>query len=215
MRLDAAPLPASPVPHSLLDEVETLPGALAELAHRFPDFEALILLDRAGVQRISLARLWQRARDVQAALAATQLPPGAGVLLILPTSLDLTAAYFGAMLAGGAPAILSTPFHRYADRRVYVAHVGPIVRLGKPHVVLCTDEVAEIFRTSETLSAERLAILTPSEVRPCGAPPPLVTPAPHDVAMIQYSSGSTGIPKGVLLTHRALLDNMRSTRAGL
>jgi acyl-CoA synthetase (AMP-forming)/AMP-acid ligase II len=215
MRLRVAPLPPSPVPQSLLDDAQTLTGAFAELVGRFPDYEGLIFLDRSGrEERISMARLWQRARDIQAALLARRLPPGATVLLILPTGLELTAAYVGAILAGGVPAILSTPFNRYADRRVYVRHIAPILALSRAHAVYCTDEVAEIFRTHDELAAGRDALLLPAEVEAGANPPPAAAAAPGDIAMIQYSSGSTAVPKGVLLTHRAVLNNLRSTRDG-
>src|SRR5262245_48154886 len=197
MRPRVAPLPPSPIPQSFLDEAKTLTGAFADLTKQFPDYEGLIFLDRTGKeQRVSIVRLWQRARDIQAALAASDLPPGATVLLILPTGLELTAAYVGVMLAGGLPAILATPFNRYADRDVYVNHIAPILQLSQAHAVYCTDEVAEIFVTRDELAAARPVILTPERVAHCSAPPAVATPGPDDVAMVQYSSGSTAVPKG-------------------
>jgi acyl-CoA synthetase (AMP-forming)/AMP-acid ligase II len=132
----------------------------------FPDHEALIFLDRTRrEQRVSIGHLWTRARDIQNALTATELVPGGVVLLALPTGLELTAAYFGVILAGGVPAIVATPFHRFADRHVYVRHVGPILQLAQADAIYCTADVAEILRASPALSIDPASILTPRRRR--------------------------------------------------
>ena len=60
---------ASPVPRTLLDEAETLTGALATMVERHPDYECLIVCAGDGSEtRLSLADLWRRAGAVQAVL---------------------------------------------------------------------------------------------------------------------------------------------------
>ncbi len=101
---EIAPPPTRPVPKQLLDEADTLTSAFEAMVERFPDFEFLTLLDRnRNEQRVSLSHLWARAKDIQAALFERRVRPGDCVVLILPTGLELVAAYFGVMLAGEFP----------------------------------------------------------------------------------------------------------------
>jgi acyl-CoA synthetase (AMP-forming)/AMP-acid ligase II len=119
------------------------------------------------------------------------------------------------MLAGGIPALVATPFHRFADPRVYTHLIASILTVARPVLLYCTDEVAALCRGNEALPLGETAVFTPAEGASVGEPPPIVAARPDGIAMIQYTSGSTGTSKGVLLTHRAMLENMRSTREGL
>ena len=108
--LDVRPLPPSSVPPHVLAEAETLPEAFATLARRWPSFECLAFVDRAGTdQRINVGALWSRARQVQAALVAGGVAPGDIVVVAHPTGVELAAGYFGVMLAGGLPISLFKP----------------------------------------------------------------------------------------------------------
>ena len=111
-----------------LDEARTLIEALQSLVETKPDDEALVLLDRKqGEQCFTLGELWDRARSVQSTLMDRGLVPGSVVVLVLPTSPELIAAYFGAMLARGIPAMLSTPSNRVSDPRIFTDRVAHVV----------------------------------------------------------------------------------------
>ncbi len=217
MRLDVAPLPKSPVPRDVLDDAETLSGALDRLVTSWPDFPGLIFLDaQRREQRVTFAQLWRRARALQGAFTAAGVRPRDVVLLSLPTGPELSAAYFGAMLAGAVPALVATPFHRFARRQVYATLIGSIMRVAQATLLYCIDEVAAICREEPSVPLGSTRILTPAETASASeATAPPARAQPDDVAMIQYTSGSTGDSKGVLLSHRAILENMRSTREGL
>ena len=207
--------PPSPIGPQLLDEAETLTGLVAALADRFPDWECLTILDRAREERsLTLGALWARARAVQAAIVRTGLAPGEIALLVLPTGPELVSAYFAVMLAGGVPGLLATPSNRVADRRVYAARIAALLANARARLLYCEEEVAALFRDDPALLAGA-ALLTPAEAGATGAPPPVVEVGSEAIATVQYSSGSTGIPKGVLLAHRALLNNIRAVRDGL
>jgi len=216
VRLPRQERPAgSPVPASLLDEAETLTGALAALVERFPDFRCLTTVDRRGEeQHRTLGELWRRAQAIRALLEARRLEPGRVVILILPTGPELVAAYFAVLLAGGVPGLVATPSNRVADHDVYAARVGAILANASAHSLYCTPELAKIFGGERSALLAGAALLGPElaqDATSVRAP----SPRPSDVATIQYSSGSTGIPKGVLLTHAAMLDNIRAVRDGL
>jgi len=209
-----ASLPGSPVPSSLLDEAETLTGALAALVDRFPDFPCLLTLDRHGREQArTLGELWTRALAIRSMLTARGLEPGRVVILVLPTGPELVAAYFAVLLAGGVPGLVATPSNRVSDHDVYAARVGAILANAAAHALYCDEEIAAIFRDRRALLSGAV-LLGPQEAgAPDDAPP--WQPRADDVATVQYSSGSTGTPKGVLLTHRAMLNNIRAVRDGL
>lgn len=212
MRFPVTSLAASNVPTSLLDDAETLTGALARLAADHPAHEALLILDRTGrEQRLTIAQLWTRTQEYAALFA----PYGRGsiVLIILPTGPELLGAYFGAMLAGVIPALVAGPSNRFADPATYARHVGRIAGNAEAPAICGDDDVLALLRDGGD-AARGTRLLTPADARPTAA---VTAPAQcgDDVATVQYSSGSTGIPKGVLLTHAALLNNIRAIRDGL
>lgn len=215
---EQAPFAPSPVPPELLAEARSLTAAFATLAERFPDWESMVILDGERREtRLSMRTLWQRARSVQAWLVEHGLGPGDIVLLTLPTGPEIVAAYFGVMLAGGAPGLVATPSNRLSDPGVYARRVGAILANAEARVLYCQEEVAAQFRSEpELLSGAVLA--TPADVPDLpdvDAAPDPVPVGPDDLATVQYSSGSTGTPKGILLTHGAMLNNIRAVHAGL
>ncbi len=215
-RLEAAPVRTFSVPRSLLELAETLPGALQALVERFPEFECLILLDRHGnEQRVPVEAIWQRANEIRSGLMARGLRPGGFVVLILPTGLELVAAYFGVMLAGAVPALVASPLNRVGDSQVYLQHVSKILDNASARILYCDAEVATLFRGEERALLGKTLFVTPTDITPGAASPDPIQLEPDDVAAIQYSSGATGTPKGVLLSHRAVLNNVRAMRPAL
>jgi len=207
--------PASPVSRRTLDEATTLTGALATLAAAHPTFPCLTILDRQRRERrLSFGELWTAAERVGAALRAAGARPGGFVLLVLPTGPELVAGYFGALLAGAVPGLIAVPSNRVADRRVYAARIGAILANAEAQVLYCDPEVAALFTGEDAALLGGVALLTPGGMVAAPAIAP-ATPAPQDIATVQYSSGSTGTPKGVLLTHEAILNNLRAVRDGL
>jgi acyl-CoA synthetase (AMP-forming)/AMP-acid ligase II len=208
-------LPVSPISPEFLDRATTLTGAFIALTERFPTWRCLTILDRDREERtLSLGRLWERARMIHAALVARGLRPGDVVLLALPTGEEIVAAYFGVLLGGGIPGLVATPSNRLADWNAYAERVGAIARNAAPRLFYCDDQIAAPFRNSGTAGLGGAVLLTPSEVR-TDAASSLTVADPDGIATVQYSSGSTGTPKGILLTHRAMLNNIRAVRDGI
>ena len=198
---------------NLLERATTLPGAFQTLVETRPQAEALILYDRKGrEERVSLGVLWQRAGAVQASLIDRGLRPGTVVCLVLPTGPELIATYLGAMLAGGIPALLSTPSNRVADPDVFARRVAHVADNSKPHSLFCEPSVAKLFEGSRRKALGDTILLTPEDVAPAFQPREPVVCDGETIATIQYSSGTTGAPKGVLVSHRAVLNNLRSMR---
>lgn len=212
---EVAPLPPSGVPPRLLDEATTIPGVLAALARTAPGFPCLTILDRQRrEQRLTVGELWEEALAVAGALRAAGARPQSFVLFVLPTGRELVTGYFGALLAGAVPGLLAMPGHRMADPRLYTARIGSILANAEARVLYCHPEVAAVFAAADPGVLGGATVLVPEAGRSSATVTPFA-PAPGDVATVQYSSGSTGAPKGVLLTHRAVLNNLRAIRDGL
>jgi acyl-CoA synthetase (AMP-forming)/AMP-acid ligase II len=212
------PVPPSPVPSDFLDGCTTLTAAIEELVQRFPDYECLIVLNRDGSEeRTSLAHFFRRAKAAQTLFEERGLAPGDHAVLILPTGGDLVSAYFGVMLAGGVPALSAAPSNRISDHAVYVDFVARVLGNSGARFVLGDEDVAEILRAAPQEALGGASVLTtrdlPESANAGG--PASARPGPDDVATIQYSSGTTGHPKGVMLSHRAMLNYMRLLRDGV
>ena len=95
--------------------------------------------------------------------------------------------------------------------------LGPngILTNASAFALYCEDEVAGFFSGEATENLRGTDVIRPSEVPGSAAPFEIVRALPDDVATVQYSSGSTGPPKGIVLTHRAILNNLRAVKDGL
>ncbi|OGL12025.1 MAG: hypothetical protein A3I17_09230 [Candidatus Rokubacteria bacterium RIFCSPLOWO2_02_FULL_72_37] len=188
----------------------TLVDVLRWHAEREPDRPHVILRDADERERtITYGELWARARAVAAGLRQRKLGPGETVALMLRTEEAFFTAFFGTLLAGAVPVPIYPPFRpdrieEYARRQVGIlrnagarllvtfAEAGRVATLLRPRVA----------SLAEVTTVDRLAAPVPER-------PPLRLGA-GDPVLIQYTSGSTGDPKGVLLTHANVLANIRA-----
>ncbi len=180
----------------------TLAGLLAARAAERPERDAYLFLangeaDRA--ERLTWGELDARARAVAAALAAS-VPPGERALLLFPPGLDFIAAFFGCLYAGvvAVPAYLPRPNDRSPAR------LAAIVRDAAPRAALTTAALAARVRELAALRSIAVDALP----RQAGSGP-LVEPDPRAIAFLQYTSGSTADPRGVMVSHENLLHNER------
>lgn len=150
------------------------------------------------------AQLDRRARAIAQELTAQNLS-GERILLLFPAGLDFAAAFFGCLYAG-AIAVPAYPPRRNRNAQ----RIESIVEDCSPAAALCTQGVYDQTRDliQETPCLKQLvwrhvdSMSLPAED---GWTPPI--PSPEDLAFLQYTSGSTGDPKGVMLTHRNLMQN--------
>jgi acyl-CoA synthetase (AMP-forming)/AMP-acid ligase II len=196
-----------------LDTAHTLTEAFEALVARDPDSERLIFLDRHDQEtRVRVGDVWARARSVQATLVAQGIEPGRIVVLILPTGVELIAVYLGVLLAGGVPALLSTPSNRIADPLIFLARVAHVVSTGEPHAIVCEPNVAGLL-AQQPEHFGSVHVLTPEAIEAVERAPEAFRGDGNAIATVQFSSGTTGKPKGVLVSHAAVLDNLRAMRS--
>jgi len=204
----AGPEPGAAGPVPTL--ARTLIEALAWHAGASPDRVHIHLRTEDGQELpITYGALQARAGAVAAGLLARGLTPGQSVALMLRTEPAFFDAFFGVLLAGGVPVPVYPPYRRdrieeYARRQI------AILDNAEARALITFPEalrVAGLLR-SEVRSLEN--VFTAAALARPGATASVPAERAADAALIQYTSGSTGAPKGVLLTHANILANIRA-----
>ncbi len=153
--------------------------------------------------------LWQGASAVAAGLRSRNLDPGERVALMLPTSSEYFFAFFGVLLAGGVPVPIYPPVRRQQIED-HLRRQSRILANCRAAMLLTTADASRIAHLLRAAVASLRHVLTVSQVTDRTALQDRVPRAADDIAFLQYTSGSTGDPKGVILSHHNLLANIRA-----
>src|SRR5271156_2342527 len=178
------------------------------------------------LRTITFGELYERASVVAADLRRRGLEPGQTVAIMLPTCAEFFWTFAGILLAGGIPVPFYPPFR--ADRIAeYAARQSNILRNAEAQFLVTwrqAENLAKLLQPRvpslrEVLNAQKLASAPTDPLRPAGEWRPVQHLSHHargeDIAFLQYTSGSTGDPKGVVLTHANLLANIRAIISGI
>lgn len=191
----------------------TLPEALEERVLRSGATRWLTLYERDRVTcTLTFTELRDGARAWAGALAGQGVAPGDRVLLVLPTGRVFYEAYWGILEAGAVPVPAYPPVRLGRLEEYLQALAGTIGNCGA--VAVITDEVIRpLIRPVEQVAGRPIPFLLPKALRPAASLPE-VRVGPETLGLLQYTSGSTGSQKGVMLTHGNLLANLRAIGAG-
>ena len=191
---------ASPLP-------PTLPALLRRRAEEHGDALLIQLAeDRGGEIPLSYRAVWDLAQEAAAALQAHGVRPGDRVMLGLPTGIDFLKAFFGASLAGAVPVPYYPPA-RTKGVEDYETHLAALIRKAEPRLMLTMDRARLVTESAALAAGSRTLVLTPDALEPGGAYyAPLEDP--KALALIQFTSGSTRAPRGVMLTQEGMIANM-------
>ncbi|HEX3526027.1 MAG TPA: amino acid adenylation domain-containing protein [Thermoanaerobaculia bacterium] len=180
----------------------TVAGLLRLRAAESADREAYLFLadGEADGERLTWGELDRRARAISRALRAS-LRPSDRALLLYPPGLDFVAAFFGCLYAGvvAVPAYPPRPNDRTLDR------LRAVARDAEPSAALTTASLLALAGRAPELAGARWIATDTLE-----APDTLDEDLPEDpeaLAFLQYTSGSTSTPKGVMVTHANLMHN--------
>ncbi len=195
----------------------TVGGALRAAATRTPDAPALHEVNGDGV----IARKWTYAElladsERLAGALLTRYQPGERIAVWAPNIPEWVIAEFALAMAG---LVLVTVNPGYQPRELkYVLEQSRAVGLfliaehrGNPLAKIAEGVVAEIAAIREVIDMEDHAALY-RQAGPLGTLPPV---DPLDPAQIQYTSGTTGFPKGVVLHHHGIVNNPMQTLSRL
>jgi 1-acyl-sn-glycerol-3-phosphate acyltransferase len=191
-------------------EAETLVEVLAWHARAHPDRPHVFLREEDGGETpITYGALWERAGALAAGLRAGGIRPGHSVAIMLRTEVAFFDAFFGTLLAGAVPVPIYPPFRldrleEYAERQV------GILSNAEARLLITFAEAERVARLLRGRVPSLAAVSAPARLARAGEAPAAPRLGGREPALIQYTSGSTGAPKGVLLTHANLLANIRA-----
>lgn len=191
----------------------TMPDLLRDRAAAQPDQRAYTFMDDG--ERCGASMTWEQVERRSRAIAAAiggHVGPGERVLVMFPPSLEFVPAFFGSLYAGAIALPVYPPSGAKADRTA--ARLRGMITDAGPALVLAPSWSSAQMDLLKTAVPELAAVpwLDPAAVSDAAADdwrPPSVTGA--SIAFLQYTSGSTSNPRGVMVTHANLLHNLQQT----
>jgi len=169
-----------------------------------------VLGEDGATTSLTYAQLRDGARRLASGLQRVGVRTGARVALMLPTSIDYFHAFLGTLLAGAIPVPIYPPL-RAAQIEEHVRRHTSILQNAGAQVLITFREARGAARLLAPRAVSLERVLSVEELTAHDALETGVARVTADsIAMLQYTSGSTGDPKGVILTHADLLANIRA-----
>lgn len=199
--------------------MKTVAHAFIESFFEIPDQPA-IFLQHSGQpdQTITWRRFIQGAVGYAEALAQAGIKSCEVAILILPHSQDLIYAFAGAVLHGAIPSIMPFLTEKLSPEH-YRAGLSSLFEIVSPAVVVTYPEFEQEARQAAVGAASIRALIVSDTVFPRETPEigdlPGLRRSPQEIALLQHSSGTTGLQKGVALSHLAIFNQLESYSASL
>ncbi len=194
------------------DTAKTLVEVLRRHAEVEPDRVHVHLLEDDSGQDITYRQLFETASNVAAGLMTSGLKRNETVAIMLPTCADFFYSFFGVGLAGGIPVPIYPPA-RPDKIEEYVRRQVAILRNAEVRFLISFDRIKSISNIMRVSIPSLIEATTVDALRQRGVDAGAkVSPAsvePSEIGTLQYTSGSTGDPKGVVLSQSNLLANIR------
>ena len=165
-----------------------------------------------GCETIDFDMLFGRAGAYAADYRSHGLAPGDTIFIVLRHRPDMLYAFVGAVLAGCIPAFLA-PLSEKQDPVLYWAMLAELFATVGARAAIVEAEDLEAMNATAAPHAMRVGSLVTGRVRVEDIVWP--SPQPDDIAFLQFSSGTTGLRKGVMLTHRIVMEQIETYAAQL
>ena len=202
-----APLPL--VPPAV--EARTLIDVLEWHASAHPDRLHLAVLgdEVTPVETFTYRGLAEAAREAAQGLIERDVMPGDRIALMLPTGRDFFVAFFAILYAGAVPVPIYPPM-RLSQLEEHLRRQAGILRNAQARMLITVPEAGGAAALLQSWVESLTAVESLTRLSPRGGPSGLLLLQEKSIALIQYTSGSTGDPKGVVLNHANLLSNIRA-----
>jgi 1-acyl-sn-glycerol-3-phosphate acyltransferase len=197
-----------------LAAAETLLDVLRRRARAEPGRLHLRLREDSGeVREITYGQLYEQVSAFARGLENLGVAPGDRVAISLPTCADFFATFLGTQMAAAIPVPIYPPVR--ADRiEEYAARQAAILRSAEVSTLITFARAERVARLLEPLVPSLRRVTTAQQITGLAQRPGQLSSARlvsgSDIAFLQYTSGSTGDPKGVTLTQANLLANIRA-----
>jgi acyl carrier protein len=205
----AAVPPLEPLDGAALADAPTLVAVLLTHVSHHPDRPHIVFYEDGERTRTWTYReLYEAAKGSAAGLRALGIGAGDTVAIMLPTCLEFFSTFYGVLFAGAVPVPMYPPA-RPSQLEDHLLRQAEILASCRACALVTVREVRPLARLIQPKVESLRHVLTPGELAQ-SVPVGIARPRGTDLALLQYTSGSTGNPKGVMLTHAQLLANIRA-----
>ncbi len=191
-------------------QAATLMQALEWHLQTHPERLHILLYGEEGKpEPLDYAALWQGAGRIAGGLLAHGIRSGDRVAIMLPTGRGYFYSFFGILLAGAVPVPIYPPTRR-SQLEEHLRRHGRILANAGACILITLNEALGVARLLGTQAGTLRHILSWEDLATAESAKSSVIRTANNLAFLQYTSGSTGDPKGVMLTHAQLLANIRA-----
>ncbi len=189
----------------------SLASMVEQQARSLPDRTAFVFEDDAGrTESLSYQELAERSRTLGSWLTSL-VEPGDRVLLVYPPGLEFIAAFMGCVYAGALPVPATYPKPKRPMPRLdsIAADCHPSLVLTQSSVLdgVCLDQQSAAISSLAWEATDKIATQRGGSFRP-------IARSGHDLAFLQYTSGSTSEPRGVMVSHGNIMHNLEAIQIG-
>ena len=205
-------LQGSPLPQ--FSPQDTFSSVLLRAYQQVPDQVSVYLLDsRSPDKPVTYRNMFERAVSYADALMQSGIRPGEVVIIILPHGLDMICSFFGAILAGAVPSYMPFLTEKLSPDQ-YRTSLSALFEVAKPAAAITYSEFSpEVIRARGDKATPR-EILVAEGIQTTNLSNeswlPGLSASSKDIALLQHSSGTTGLQKGVALSHRSVFNQLNS-----